>query len=107
MLINMNKSFEDGIMNFQKSIEESTMMSKELKAKQLVMEAQIVRLASSSITWQIDSSPPTTQIEDGTNTIILASDEECDSFWSVLVMRLLIKRKIMSLSMKLMILLPL
>ena len=50
MLINMNKSFEDGIMNFQKSIEESTMMSKELKAKQLVMEAQIVRLASSSIT---------------------------------------------------------
>ena len=77
----MNKSFEDGIMNFHKILEESTVMIKELKAEQLMMEAQIAQLAGSFATWQPDSSPPlSTQIEEDTNTVILAGDEECDSF---------------------------
>ncbi|KAL1827302.1 hypothetical protein ACET3Z_005714 [Daucus carota] len=81
MLINMTESFEDGIMNFQKCIEESTKMIKELKAEQVMMEVQIAQLASSSTTWKTDSSPPISiQVEDDINTIIFASDEECNSF---------------------------
>ena len=78
----MDKSFSDGIMNFRKSFEESIKIIKELISEQLMMEAQIAQLASSSTTWQTESSPlsPSIQPDMDINTVILASEEECDNF---------------------------
>lgn len=45
------------------------------------METQIAQLASSSTTWQTEYSlSPSLQVEDEISSIILARDEECDSF---------------------------